>query len=111
MAKSEIIEPVYNLYFAGFYKSTYPENEFLNLTQVLETYHRRIYGGKYQEDEIYLNGLYKSFVAAIPLEIDDDFRNGLEIGSLRHANEYSLKKEDHFTYRSHSEEYLRKISM
>jgi hypothetical protein len=89
--KSESIKPVYDLYFAGFYRSTYPEDEFLNLTQALETFHRKIYGGQYQPDKVFHKGLYKTLVNAIPSDISDDFKNSLKTGKLFYAHEYSLK--------------------
>lgn len=90
--KSERIKPVFDLFFAGIYRSTYPENEFLNLTQAIETYHRRIYGGCYLSEETYLNGLYQTFVNSIPDDIDTDFQSSLTKGKLRYAFEYSLRK-------------------
>ena len=90
--KAETLKPVYDLYFAGIYRSTYPENEFLNLTQAIETYHRRIYGGEYISENVYLNGLYKTLTAAIPQDISADFRSSLQKGKLRYAHEYSLRK-------------------
>ena len=90
--KAETLKPVYDLYFAGIYRSTYPENEFLNLTQAIETYYRRIYGGEYIAEDVYLNGLYKTLTAAIPQDISADFRSSLQKGKLRYAHEYSLRK-------------------
>lgn len=90
--KTETLKPVYNLYFAGIYRSTYPENEFLNLTQAIETYHRRIYGGEYISENVYLNGLYKILTDAIPHDISVDFWSSLQKGKLRYAHEYSLWK-------------------
>lgn len=90
--KSEILRPVYDLFFAGIYRSIYSDNEFLNLTQALETYHRRKYGGQYIPEDIFLNGLYKILVAALPQDISDDFRSSLKNGKLRYAHEYSLRK-------------------
>lgn len=90
--KAEILKPVYDLYFAGIYQSIYPENEFLNLVQALETYHRRIFGGEYLNRDIYINGLYKSLLSAIPPDISTDFRSSLREGKLKYAFEYSLRK-------------------
>lgn len=90
--RTETIGPVYNLFFAGIYRSTYPENEFLNLCQAIETYQRRIHGGEYMSKERYLNGLYKALIAAITEDISKDFRTSLVEGKLRYANEFSLRK-------------------
>jgi len=62
-SKSESLGSAFNLYFANLYRpNIYTENKFLNLTQALETYHRRVYGGKYQSDEIFLGNLYQKFL-------------------------------------------------
>jgi hypothetical protein len=38
--RAQVLEPVYNLYFGTYYQRGYITNEFLNLTQALESYHR-----------------------------------------------------------------------
>jgi hypothetical protein len=90
--KAEIIKPVYDLYFSAIYAHAYPEFEFLSLAQAIETYHRRIYGGEYQPDDEYSDGLYKTLIEAIPSELASDFRGSLIKGKLRYANEYSFRK-------------------
>ncbi len=93
LEKRESLEPVYNLYFANLHSPfTYVENRFLNLIQAIETYHRRVLGGKYMDNDEYLNSLYPKFVEAIPEDFDKDFRESLVRGKLRYANEYSLRK-------------------
>lgn len=96
ISKAEIIKPVYDLYFSALYNpSIYQEFQFLSLAQAIETYHRQIYKGKYQPDEIFMDGTYKDLVAAIPTDISSDFRSSLKDGKLRYANEYSLRKRIH----------------
>ncbi|MBV6391228.1 MAG: hypothetical protein KPEEDBHJ_00436 [Anaerolineales bacterium] len=91
--KAEIIKPVYDLYFSALYNpSIYQEFHFLSLAQAIETYHRQIYGGKYQPDEAFENGLYKILVSAIPADVDSGFRSSLKQGKLKFANEYSFRK-------------------
>lgn len=93
LSNAEIIKPVYDLYFSTLYNSSiYQEFQFLSLAQAVETYHRQVYGGKYQSNDVFLNGLYKVLVAAIPGDVNDDFRSSLKGGKLRYANEYSLRK-------------------
>lgn len=93
ISNAERIKPVYDLYFSTLYNpSIYQEFKFLSLIQAVETYHRQIYGGKYQPDDIFHEGLYKVLVSAIPSDIDQDFRSSLKQGKLRYANEYSLRK-------------------
>jgi hypothetical protein len=93
ISRSEILQPVYNLYFSTLYNpQVYSELKFLTLAQAVETYHRRVFGGKYQTDEQYLDGLYRTLVSALPADIDRDFRDSLKNGKLRYANEYSFRK-------------------
>lgn len=89
--KKEDLEPVYRLYFATMYNSSmFLQNKFLNLIQALESYHRRIYEGKYCTDEKYKE-IYVKMLESIADNIDSDFREKLE-GYLRYAHEYSLIK-------------------
>lgn len=89
--KAELLEPVYNLYFATLYNPRmYLEHKFLNLTQIVEPFHQHTYGGKYLSDEDYEEA-YDALVNAIPDWIERDFRESLET-RLRYANEFSLRK-------------------
>lgn len=91
--KREDLKPVYDLFFGTLYNPPFfVETRFLNMIQAIEAYHRRRYGGKYQSDEEYKNGLYQKLVAAIPPELDKDFRQSLKEGRLRYGNEHSLRK-------------------
>ena len=93
IARSEVLQPVYNLYFSTLYNpQVYSELKFLTLAQAVETYHRRVFGGKYQSDEQYLEGLYRTLVSALPADLEKDFRDSLKNGKLRYANEYSFRK-------------------
>lgn len=93
VAKQELLRPVYDLFAVDLVSpGTYIENRLLNLFQATETYHRRTRGGKYQDDETYLDGLYKQLVSSIPNDVASDFRRSLVEGKLRYANEYSLRK-------------------
>ena len=89
--KKEILKPVYNLYFEGFYNNNLSvEQKFLNLIQALESYHRRIEKGKYLSNEEY-NNIYNVLVKAIPEEVDEELKERLK-GYLKYGNEYSLRK-------------------
>lgn len=91
--QAERLKPVYTLYFSILYApNMYLESQFLSLTQAIETYHRRVHGGKYQSDEEYEKDLYKKLVEAIPSELDKSFKDSLIKGKLRFANEFSLRK-------------------
>jgi len=92
LKEAEALAPVFNLFFSILYNTTYVESMFLSITQAIETFHRRIYGGKYQEDEEYMGNLYQRFVEVIPKDIDNGFKQSLRNGKLKYANEYSLRK-------------------
>jgi hypothetical protein len=93
VSKAKELAPVYDLYFSVLYnRHQYIQSAFLSLTQAVETYHRRAFGGEYLSSEEYLSSLYKKFVEAIPAEVDKDFRQSLKKGSLYFANQFSLRK-------------------
>jgi hypothetical protein len=91
MEKYELLEPAINLYFSVLYNpSNLVEIKLLSLTQAIETYHRRLFGGKYQSDDVYSTGLYRDLIKALPKELDSDFAKSLS-GRLKYGNEYSLR--------------------
>jgi len=93
LTKSEELKPVLDIYFSMLYRENiYSEFRFLGLAQAIETYHRRKYDGKYQEDDEYLSGMYSQFLKCLPLDLDKSFRQSLIEGKLRYAHEYSLRK-------------------
>lgn len=88
----ELIEPAINLYFSVLYNpSSYAELKYLSLAQALETYHHRMFGGKYQADEVYQAEVYELLVSAIPTTLDADFKRSLQ-NRLIYGNEFSLRK-------------------
>lgn len=92
LGKIELLEPIYYLYFGTIYNpNLYLQHQFLNLTQAIESYHRRVYGGEYQEKNKYRIGLCKSFVEIIPIDFDKDYKDSLK-QKLKYLNEYSLRK-------------------
>lgn len=89
--KAELLRPVYDLYFSIIFNPyMYLQNQFLSLTQALESYHRRIYGGKYLEDDKY-KLIEKEIIAAIPKETIDDLKQSL-LTKIKYGNEFSLRK-------------------
>ncbi len=91
--KADLLKPIYDLYFSTLYNPhMFLESWFLSLTQAIETYHRRRFGGKYQSDEEYRDGLYRKFIEVIPPDLDDGFKQSLKRGKLLYANEFSLRK-------------------
>jgi hypothetical protein len=89
--KAELIQPVYDLYFATLYSpKMYLQHEFLSLIQALEVYHRRVHGGKYLSDDNFKD-IYAKLVDAIPGETEADFKASL-VGKMKYLHEYSLRK-------------------
>lgn len=89
--KREELKPLFDLYFGLVYNSNiYLHLQLLTLTQALEAYHRRMYGGQYVSEEEY-QAISKSMKEAIPGNVENDFRQKLKT-SLKYQNEYSLIK-------------------
>lgn len=91
--KSELLEPVYSLYFSTLYNPhEYLQSTFLSLTQAFETYHRRVSGGVYLSTEEYMQNVYPKLLEALPKDLDNDFKQSLKNGTFRYANQFSLRK-------------------
>lgn len=89
--KADLLGVVYDSYFSTLYNSyLYLENKFLNLSQGIEVFHRRIHGGGYLSEEDYKE-IYEKLVNAIPEDIDKDFRNRLK-EYLKYGYEFSFQK-------------------
>jgi hypothetical protein len=90
--KEELLKPVYNLYFGTLYNSKmYLEHEFLSSIQAIESYHSRVYGGKYLTDEEY-NEIYNSFISFInTIDTKEELKKRLK-DYLKYGNEFSLRK-------------------
>jgi len=71
--------------------STILENEFQNLVEGLEAYHRRRLPGKYISDEKYKSEILPLFIEVIPPELDASFKQKIN-STLIYMNEYSLIK-------------------
>lgn len=90
-SKSELLAPVYDLYFATLYNpAMYLQHEFLSLTQSIESYHRRVFGGEYISKDEY-KPILEALKASIPAEIDSGFRESLK-HRMQYLHEYSLRK-------------------
>lgn len=89
--KIEIMRPVYNLYFASVYNSrVYLDYQFLTYTQALESLHRRVFGGKYMEDDQY-KSVYEILTKNIPKSLSESHHDSLK-SRIRYGNEFSLRK-------------------
>jgi ApeA N-terminal domain 1 len=84
------ISEVINLMFASRYVSSYTTTEFLNVTQALESLHRRTFPGHYYPTDEY-QGIQQSLLDAMPTGLKSEFQNKLR-GLYEYANEYSLRR-------------------
>ncbi len=90
-SKADVLEPVYDLYFATLYSaSMYLQHEFLSLIQAMESYHRRVYSGKYVSDDEY-KPMYETLIKGVPQGIEESFKASLK-KRLEHLNEFSLRR-------------------
>jgi len=90
--KFSLLKPVCELYFSTlFHQEMYVTQQFLSLAHAIEAYHRTSVGGKYQDDHSYRNGLEKILWAAIPEDVDANFRASLK-NKLKYLHEFSLRK-------------------
>lgn len=85
------LAPVYNLYSAVRYtEDLLLDHELLSISQALEAYHRRMFGGTYVESEEF-DSLQENLVGALPNDLDHDVRQAFQ-ARLQYFNEYSLRK-------------------
>jgi hypothetical protein len=90
--KYKLLNPVCDLYFSTLYnQDMYVQQRFLALAHAIEAYHRAFFGGKYQSDDDYRNGLQKILRDAIPVNINADFKASLK-NKLKYLHEFSLRK-------------------
>lgn len=102
ITKAVILQPIYDLYFGTLYNPSLHINyQFLNLIQSLESFHRRIFGGKYILDEDY-DSQRNSFISAILPNTAIGFRESL-CNKITYLNEYSLSKRLKDIIEKHSE--------
>ena len=93
-SKATILKPVYDLYFGTMYGSgMYPESNFLNLAQAVETYHRRVDNdeGTYLKEDQFAPlraALVKTLDGfGLSSQVRDAYKK-----KLKYFNEWSLRK-------------------
>src|SRR5208283_2473050 len=90
-ASLPVLEPVYDLLFGTLFgRDSFVRTKFLSLTQAIESFHRRTYGGRYTsvEDFTTLEAVLK---AAVPTLTSKPLSRRIS-DSIKYANEYSLRK-------------------
>jgi hypothetical protein len=89
--KAGVLQPVYDLYFGTLYNPSLHLNyQFLSLAQAIESYHRRIFDGKYVSDEAY-ESQKDAFIGAILPGTEISFKESL-CNKIEYMNEFSLSK-------------------
>ncbi|ADZ09357.1 hypothetical protein Metbo_1112 [Methanobacterium lacus] len=87
--KYENLKPVIQLYFGILNNPSHLENNFINLAQAIESYHRRTFQGKYMPTKEYKK-LSKILKEKIPEKIAKDHKNSLK-SKIDFGNEFSLQ--------------------
>lgn len=87
--KYENLKPVFQLYFGTLNNPSYLENNFINLAQAIESYHRRTYQGKYISTKEYKK-LSEILKEKIPEHLAEDHKNSLK-SKIDFGNEFSLQ--------------------
>lgn len=94
---SDMLKPVYDLFFGTYYAKLYPNFYFLSLIQAIEAFHRRIYGekGEYMTEDEY-EPLRAFITNSIPPKFPDGsnypigFKDALK-SKIKYGHEYSLR--------------------
>lgn len=87
----ERLGPVYDLLFGTLFgQDAFVRTKFLNLTQALESFHRRTHDATYTSASDY-SAVLNALVAAIPEDVPAPLKKRVS-DSLKFANEYSLRK-------------------
>ena len=92
MERAALLRPIYELYLGNYYNpATYIDQQFLNLAQALESYHRRVYGGQYMPKAAY-GSMLANLNKAIEANVSEDelaLREALK-NRIRYGYEFSF---------------------
>ena len=89
--KSEILHPAVILYVATLSIDLgYSEFRLLNYAQGLEALHRRVFGGRYLENDKY-EPIASAIINSIPSDVSRDHRSSLK-GRIKYGHEFSQRK-------------------
>jgi hypothetical protein len=87
----QVLRPIYDLLLSTVYSpGRYVQSTFLSLAQALESFHRKVYEGKYLSEEEY-SIIRNALVDAIPAGTDKKLSDKLKT-MLKYGNELSLKR-------------------
>lgn len=91
--RAALLRPIYELYLGNYYNpATYIDQQFLNLAQALESYHRRAYGGQYMPKAAY-GSILANLNKAVEANVSEDelaLREALK-NRIRYGYEFSFK--------------------
>jgi len=89
---SQTHESVHELFQASTTNNQLPATvRFFQLAEAVESYQRDRYGGQYEPDENFTNGIYAALRAAIPQGIERGYRDAV-VNRLKYLHQYSLRK-------------------
>ncbi len=98
LTRAEVLDPVYRLYLGTVYNpQMFLEQEFLNLVQALEAYHRRT-----TDTSDLPEGEHEKRMEAILGAVPEEYREWLE-GKLQYSNEPNLRKRMKHVFDGHPE--------
>ena len=107
--KEQVLRPVYDLLLSTIYSpGQYVQSTFLSLAQALESFHRRVYEGKYVSQEEY-SSIGKALIDAIPTSIDEKLSFKLR-AMLQYGNELSLKSRLEYLFEGIRHDHLDNLS-
>jgi len=107
--REQILRPVYDLLLSTVYSlGPYVQSTFLSLAQAFESFHRKIYEGKYLSDEEY-SGIRNALVDAIPVSTDEKLSAKLR-AMLQYGNELSLKSRLEYLFEGVRQDHINNLS-
>jgi hypothetical protein len=107
--KEQVLRPVYDLLLGTIYSpGRYVQSTFLSLAQALESFHRRVYEGKYISDDEY-SRIRSALENAIPVGVDKKLSDKLT-AMLRYGNELSLKSRLEYLFEGIRVDHLNNLS-
>jgi hypothetical protein len=105
----EFWEVLRDLYFGARFHDTNNRFRFLALTQVLESYHRRKYGGEYLSEKEY-KPIKNALIKAIPDTVQPDHQDSLK-SRIKYGYQYSLRKRMELLFELLGEHLLRLLGL
>jgi len=107
--KEQDLRPVYDLLLSTIYSpGPYVQSAFLSLSQALESFHRRVYEGKYISDDEY-SSIRSALTNAIPVGTNKTLSDKLT-AMLQYGNELSLKRRLEYLFGGIRRDHLNNLS-